>query len=95
MSGQYLDLNDVISGKVYNKITNEKTGAHTFVGVAQLVSKHKEPLRFKFTSGNVTRKPLFFTYYDSNRNPNLFTETFSGGKRTRKMKRRKSRRTRR
>jgi hypothetical protein len=95
MSGQYLDLNHVISGKVYNKITNDKTGAHIFVGVAQIVSKHNEPLRVKFTSGNVTHKPQFFTYYDSNKKPNLFTETFSGGKRTRKMKRRKSRRTRR
>ena len=93
MDRRYLDLNKVIQGKLYNKVTNEHTGAQIFVGIAHIVSKHNEPLRVKFLSGNVTAPPRFFTYYDSNKKPNLFTEAFSGGKRkTLRKKRRHTRR---
>lgn len=92
MSGQYIDLNQVVPGKDYYKVTNTITGSKTYVGFAQIVSVGKEPLKIKFTQHDVTMGTKIYTYYDANKKPNLFTQAFYGGRRSRKASRKMKRR---
>jgi hypothetical protein len=92
MSGQYIDLNHVIEGKDYYKVLNKNTGSKLYVGFAKIVSGFKEPLKIKFTQHDVTKGAKLYTYYDDNRKPNLFTQAFYGGRRSRKASRKMKRR---
>jgi hypothetical protein len=89
MSGQYIDLNHVIEGKDYYKVTNN--GSKSYIGFAKIVSGFREPLKIMFKQDDVTKGAKIYTYYDENRKPNQFTQAFYGGRRSRKALRKRRR----